>query len=289
MVEKIYKVSFIAMLLVWFVWGVNAQDSISTNHVKHRNNYITVNDHWLIEIPIWLPGFNGNLSYGDIYLESVDFSGSGNPNDPGGHTSDILSRVFGMDSNLNYFFLNKIAYRNKKFYSQFDVISGSIGKSVFFQYNNADLVQMKFSIFLFRLFAGYKFYETKSNSEKWNYTLHGYGGVRIYKTYITSEFNKIDKSLEVEPLWVEPIIGVRNEFTLKKWRFLLQADVGNFNIGGKLSYMINFDAYFRINNLLSIKAGWNDLDVRFQDNYEGEELKLKMHFSGPALALTFHF
>jgi hypothetical protein len=53
--------------------------------------------------------------------------------------------------------------------------------------------------------------------------------------------------------------------------------------------MINFSTYFRINNLISVKAGWADWDTNYKGNYKGEDLTLYLHLSGPVAALSFHF
>jgi len=185
--------------------------------------------------------------------------------------------------------MNRVSYRNRKVYAQFDMISGSVGGSVYFKYNQDEIVESKFSTYLFRLFAGYKLYEKTSLAENFNYRLYVYGGFRIHSVNVKSDLDHSGRSINVTPLWLEPILGMRNELAFKKWLFVVQGDVGSFYINRKISGMLNYYSYYRISNLLSVKVGWCTWDINYKNNYRSEDLKLKIHLSGPATALTFHF
>lgn len=294
--KNIFHITSLLLFLVVSQFA-GAQDSIPKKHNKPEKSFLREDRRWAIEIPIWIPGFAGELAYGDVSLDGED---GGNPEppdpgqpepptEPGWRPGDNLSRIFGTDGNLNFFFMNEVSYQNKKLYGHFDTFSGSVGGSIYFRYNNQSLVQAKFSTYLFRLFAGYRLVEKLSASKKFRYDLYTCGGARIHKYDLSSELLNGEKSLNVAPAWVEPILVLRNEFRLKHWLFVLQGDVGGFKIDGKFSYMINAYAFYRISNLLSFKVGWSDWNMDYDKEYSGEDLKLKMKFGGPVAAISFHF
>lgn len=288
-VVKFNRVGIFIFLCFLFIQLAGAQESKSKSDSKSEKSFLVNDDHWSIEVPIWVPGFRGDFVYGDVWLEGEDDANPENPIEPGWKPGDNLSRIFGKNGSLNFFFMNRVSYRNRKLYSQFDVFSGSVGGSIYFRYNDAELVKAKFSTYLFRLFAGYKFYEKLSVSEKCKYKLYGYGGLRIHSVNVKSDLDFTERRLNVTPLWAEPILGARNELAFKNWLFVLQGDIGSFSIDQKMSYMINFYSFYRISKLLSVKVGWCSWDMNYRDKFREEDLKLIMHLSGPATALTFHF
>ncbi len=275
-----------------------AQDSIPKKHNKPEKSFLREDRHWAIEIPMWIPGYAGELAYGDITLNGEDGviptppeqpGQPEPPTEPGWRPGDNLSRIFGKDGNINFFFMNEISYQNKKLYAHFDAFTGSAGGSVDFLYNNETLVKAKASAYLLRLFAGYRLIKKLSASEKFRYDLYTCGGIRLHSYSFSSELLNQGKSIKVAPGWLEPNIVLRNEFTLKHWLFVLQGDVGGFKIDGKISYMINTYAFYRISNLLSIKTGWSQWNMNYDKMYSGEDLVLKMRFGGPVAAISFHF
>lgn len=185
--------------------------------------------------------------------------------------------------------MSKIAYDNKKFHAQMDAFSGTVGGSLFFRYNNTELVRAKFNTNLIRIYGGYQLVDMWSESERANFRIHAYGGIRIHDINVKTEINKINAQIKVTPLWVEPILGVRGELALKKWLFSINGDIGSFSVDNKMSYMLNSFIFYRFSNLLSVRVGWTDWDIKYKDYYFNEELKLKIHLSGPSTALTFHF
>jgi hypothetical protein len=288
MVAKMKKANVLVLFCFILIQFAAAQDSIP--RVKRlQKTFLQNDDHWTIEVPIWIPGFRGQFTYGDVSLEGEDGNTPENPIEPGWNPGDYLSRIFGKDGNLNFFFMNRISYRNQKFYAQFDAFSGGVGESIYFRYNQEEVVQAKFSTYLFRFFAGYLLFDKQSVSEKFNYRLYGYGGIRIHSVNVISDLNFVQQPIQVTPVWIEPLLGIRNELALKRWLFVLQGDVGGFKIDGRISYMINAHGYYRISNLLSIKLGWCDWDMNYKDKHAQRDLKLRMHLSGPSTALTFNF
>jgi len=116
----------------------------------------------------------------------------------------------------------------------------------------------------------------------------GYTGVRLHYIELTSDLNRTTRKLNVNNFWGEILIGLKNRLVLDDWLFTLQADVGGFNKDSNYSYMIEASCSYRISNLLSIKLGWTDWDVKYRGDVKDEELTLNVHLSGPNLGLAFH-
>jgi len=266
-----------------------SQDTIPRNN-KLQRNFLNNNGKWTVEIPVWIPGFRGQYTYGDVSLEGED----GVPPEieqpiekPG--LGDIFKRLFKTEGSLNFVFMSRISYTSDKIYAQLDGFSGAVGSNTTFRYNNAELIKAKFSTNLYRLFAGYEIVETWSESQKSNYHLYAYGGIRLQDINIQTELDRRDFQKEISPIWIEPIVGLRNELALERWKFILNGDLGFLGDTERISYMISFNASFRISNLISVKAGWTDWDTNYKGDVKGEDLTLYLHLSGPSTALTFHF
>lgn len=289
-----YLVISIFFAFIIFSSKIFAQDSIADLRLKPEKSFLRNDRPWTIELPIWIPGYRGDFTYGDISLEGEDGSSPVQPIEPEEPLppwgdGNIFSRVFNNDGKLNFFFLSRVAYQKKNFLGSLDAFSGSVGASLIFRYNNKELVQANFRTTLIRLYAGYKFYNFNAANEKINYKLYGFGGIRWHGADINSDLNDIINRINISPWWAEPILGVRNELVLHNWMIVAQVDMGGFNINNKASYMINLYAYYKFSKLLSGKFGWCDWDIYSKGLVRDENLVLNVHLSGPAAALTFHF
>lgn len=174
------KIGVYIFLFFILLQNAGAQDSIPKSEQKPEKSFLINDDHWSVEVPIWIPGFRGEFAYGDVSLEGEDGGTPEHPIAPGWKPGDHLSRIFGKNGNINFFFMTEISYSNKKIYSHFDMFSASVGSHIKFRYNNKELVSAKFSTYLFRLFVGYQLFEKQSNSDKCNFKLYGYGGLRFH-------------------------------------------------------------------------------------------------------------
>lgn len=283
---------FIGLLLLATNVFAQHADSIQIiqTEKKEKANYLIQSRPWAIEIPLWIPGFRGDLAYGDIEIEGEDGGDPGDPEDPDDdEDGSILSRLFTTNWYLKFFFLTRIAFEKNKFLAQIDGISGSVGNSVKFNFNNKEIVESAITTTNLRLFAGYQFFKTMSKSRKFRYELFGYFGVRIHFQKIYSSLNRTSNHLDITPTWAEPILGLQNQFTLKRWLFIIQGDYGGFFVHAKYSSMIQAMCYYRMGGLTSIKVGWNHLVLNHESTYFNEELKVRLFLSGPAVGLTFHF
>lgn len=284
-----FRVIFLLLFSILWIFESFSQDTIPENNKLHRN-FLNNNGKWKIEIPIWIPGFRGEYSYGDVSLEGEDGT-IPEPEHPieKPNIGSIFKRLFKTEGNLNFVFMSRLSFTSDKIYAQLDGFSGSVGKSTTFRYKNTELIKAKFITNLYRLYAGYEIVDTWSESQKANYRLYPYAGIRLQDINIQTELNRSDIQKQVTPIWIEPIVGIRNELALKRWKFILNGDMGFKRSKDKISYMINFNTHFRISNLISVKAGWTDWDTNFKDNVKGEDLTLHIHLSGPSTAVSFHF
>lgn len=289
------KVLLIAIVFLGiFVQSANSQDSIPNINNKLDKSFFRNDQHWIIEVPIWIPGYRGNFTYGEVSVEGEDGTSPENPIEPGEPLpgwgdGTIFSRLFNTEGKFNFYFMNLVNYKNRRFIGVFDAFAGGVGGSVKFRYNNKEIIQADFSTALFRVFVGYQLYQYRGDRENFIYELYGYAGYRMHSAKIKSNLNTQINSIDINPYWGEPLFGVRNNIYLNRWLFTIQADMGGFYIDNKVSYMINLTANYRMSNLLSVKFGWTDWDIYNKEKFLNEDLVIKMHLSGPMVAIGFHF
>ena len=266
----------------------SAQDTSTTSIIHEEGSFLKRDKNWELTIPIWIPGFRGSYTYGDVSLEGEDGTDPGDPTDPPIGGGNILSRLFNSSSFLKFFFMGKATYSSNKFFITLDSFSGRIGNRVEFLLNDKEIATADFFSLLTRLVAGYSVYEFENASNSLRLTVYGYTGLRAHYIELTSNLNRTTRNLDVNKFWWEVLFGLKNRLALDDWLFTLQADIGGFNKGSNFSYMIQASCSYRLSNLLSIMLGWTDWDVRYRGNVKDEELTLNVHLSGPNLGLAFH-
>lgn len=291
MTTPIKKQILILLAFVALSAGSVGQDTLSKKELKLQKKSFLLNDRpWTLEIPIWIPGFVGDFSYGDVSLEGED---GGDPVDPGDPDDDEkpnwLDRIFSTEWYLKFVFITRLTYEKDRFLAQMDGIAGSVGYKVKFNWNDREIAQANFRTINVRLFGGYKLIETNSKSNKFRYKLFPYIGVRSHFQRISSELNGIVNRLNVHPHWTEPIFGIRNEFILKRWKVILQADYGGFFVSSKWSTQATVTCYYRSGTFTSIKVGWNLLQLNHIGTIRSQELRLKVLLMGPSVGVAFHF
>ncbi|MCK5699548.1 MAG: hypothetical protein KAI29_00280 [Cyclobacteriaceae bacterium] len=271
---------------------IGAQDTLTKKEIRIQEaNYLLSDRPWTIEIPLWIPGFAGSFAYGDISIEGEDGVNPQLPIEPppGGIIGEILSRVFTDEWYLKFFFLTKIAYEKNQFLAQFDAISGSVGESVKFKYNNQLIVQANYRSTNMRLFGGYKIVNANSINKRFQYELFAYGGARIHFQKIYSDLDGVINKLDINPTWVEPIIGLHNQLTWKRWYVVIQGDYGGYFVESKQSVQLTGLVYFRTGKLTSVRFGWNHLVLHHSGNFLKEDYRINATFSGPSAGVVFHF
>ena len=271
---------------------ISAQDTITKKEIRKQNaSYLLPGRPWTFEIPLWIPGFAGNFAYGDIDIEGEDGVNPENPIEPpaGGEIGEILSRLFTKDWYLKFFYLTKIAFEENQFIVQLDAITGSVGESVKFNYNDNQIVQANFRTTNLRLLGGYRVVNTSSKDKKFQYELFSYLGVRAHFQKIYSDLDGVINKLDINPVWFEPIIGLQNQLTWKRWYVVIQGDYGGFFVESKNSFQFSGYVYFRSGKVTSLKLGWNHLMLNHSGDFLKQDYRISATFSGPSVGIAFHF
>jgi len=286
------KILLLLIFSISFIFTAFPQDSITKKEIrKQKKSFLLENKSWTAELPLWIPGFAGTFAYGDIDIEGEDGVDPEQPIeppppwDPGG----ILSRLFTANWYFKFFFITRIAYEKERFLFSMDGLTGSIGSSVKFNYNNKQIVQVNFRSSNVRVFGGYKIIQAESKNKKFRYELFGYAGVRMHLQEIYSDLNGAINKLDIHPFWAEPIIGLQNQFTFKRWFIVLQADYGGIFIDDRFSVQVSSFAYYRTGKTTSLKLGWNHLQLNKSGTFLKENYNIRTTFSGPTLGVAFHF
>jgi hypothetical protein len=288
------KMKHLVLLILMLCIGCNfsyAQDSIPPNTKKRPNKSFLIDDRpFTFEIPIWIPGFAGDFAFGDISISGGDGIDPGDPEDPDDdEEGNILQKIFTPKFYLKFFYLTRMAYEDKNFLVQLDGITGGVGESIKFNYNNAEIVKLEFVTINLRLLAGYRVVDAWSQRGKFRYELYPYIGSRYHNQKIRSWFLDEKDIFDIQPGWFEPILGVQNQFSWERWFILLSADMGGFFIGSKYSFQLSSHIYYRLGRATSIKLGWNILDLNHRTTYRGEELKIDLTLGGPAIGFAIQF
>ena len=280
---------FLCVIFLLPLTGVT-QDPISKKIKRPEKNFLIDNRPFTYEIPLWIPGFRGEFAFGDINISGGDGEDPGDPGDPDDDDDvGFLGRIFTPKFYLKFFYLTRIAYEHKNLLVQLDGLTGTAGKSVKFKYNNSDIVKLELTTINVRLLAGYRILDTWSHSRKFRYELYPYIGARYHNHAIRTWFLDNKKIFDIQPGWFEPILGVQNQFSWKRWCFLLNADMGGFFIDSKYSFQLTSFAYYRMGRALSMKFGWNLLSMNHETTHFGKDLVIKMMLNGPTVGLAIQF
>jgi len=269
---------------------ISAQDTLSRKEIKKvETNFLLPGRPWTIELPLWIPGYAGSFAYGDVSIEGEDGYDPVNPIEPPDGLGGILSRLFTDEWYLKFFFVSRAAYENNRFLAQVDGLTGSVGESVKFNYNNREIVEAHYRSTNIRLFGGYKVIDAFSKNEKFRYELFGYLGVRMHFNKINAELDGSTSILDISPSWAEPITGLQNQFTWKRWFVIVQGDYGGYFISSKYSAQLSGYVNYKFGKLTSAKLGWNHIALNHKGTFLKEDYHVKATFSGPSVGVAFNF
>lgn len=270
----------------------HGQEPLSKKEIKkQKTNFLIPGKPWTVELPIWIPGFAGSFAYGDVDIEGEDGMDPVHPIEPppGGVIGEIISRLFQSEWYLKFFFLTRVVYEKDKLLFQFDAISGAVGNSVKFQVNNKEIVSADFRTTNLRFLAGFELIDILSSNQKFKYELFGYIGTRVHFHSFSSRINSGETEIRIAPAWWEPVLGIQNQFTFKRWMIVVQGDYGGIFVNEKYSNQISLFTHYRIGKLNSIKIGWNHLQLNHTGIFLLKDYNIKATFSGPTLGFVFHF
>lgn len=82
--------------------------------------------------------------------------------------------------------------------------------------------------------------------------------------------------------WVDPVVGVRTEFTLGDFRLGTHIDFGGFGASSDLAFWGALTAEYFITNWFSIWLGWQHYQVHFEETSDRGEEQLGLYLTGPS-------
>ena len=86
--------------------------------------------------------------------------------------------------------------------------------------------------------------------------------------------------------WVDPVIGARYKHAFNKdWSMLLRGDIGGFGVSTDWVTNASVDAVFRVNDLVSLSAGYRYFDIKFED----DDFLYDANLRGLQVAAAFSF
>lgn len=272
--KAIYNIKFLLILLVlsqttFFVFAQNS---------KEEKYYTNINRHWLAEIPIWIPGFRGQLAYGDFDLSSS-----------GGDEEREFERI-NSDVGLEFYFVGRISAQYNKLWIQADAFSGEVGSA--FSYislignNEKELVEIKIQGTILRLVLGYSVWQ-RSTENNFKIELIPYLGVRYVSFHLQSDVFDSINVIDVRPNWFEPLIGFYVPLICKRFKIEIQADYGA--TGTKNSWILSNRYRYRISKLVDVQLGWNLIRLYHKGIVGSEELESTIRLFGPTAGIGFRF
>ena len=248
------------------------QDSLSQkqskleflNHIDDRN--------WHIEVPVWVPGFRGSLTYGGITTL------------PEGGDFDVIDRLNG-ELGLTFYLIGNVAYSPGNWLFNIDGFRTTLASDLGFE--NVDKVQFLVDIegTILRGLAGYKVLEIENKEKYTKFELYPYGGFRYINLDIYSTNTNF---LDIRPDWIEPILGIKAPLRYRRWFVTLKADVGGFSINNHWSWSAALKANYRFSKLFAIGLGYTGMEFNYDQDFEYKYLNLGIRLAGPVLSVQFH-
>lgn len=259
----------------FFLFGISSLVCFGQNDSKYYTNN---NNNWLIEIPIWVPGFRGQLSYGDIYLDTEI------PKD-----EKDLERIE-TNPGLEFYFVGRAAYRYKRFSLQVDAFSGKVGNTFTFNPtrggNEKELVYMSAKGSIPRLILAYSVWKKNINKHS-SIEILPYAGLRYMYIHFESDIFDGNQQIDLIAKWYEPLVGVSIPYNYKRIRLRVQADYGGAS--NKSSFMINSHAKYRLSRLMDVKLGWTSIYSNYTESIQNQPLDFSIALHGPTVGVGFNF
>ena len=273
MINSFYiKLLFTILIFIQSIGVIFAQNS---NEEKY---YTNIKRHWLVEIPIWIPGFRGQLAYGDY-----NFSGLGSDKEK---DNNRLESEFGIE----FYFVGRIVAKYNNFWINADAFSGKVSNA--FSYtslignNEKEIVDITVHGTIPRLVAGYSIWQ-KSTKKQFKIEAIPYLGIRYVSIYLNSKVYDLTEVINVRPNWIEPVVGLYIPIDFKRFRIEIQGDYGAINSSN--SWALRNSYRYRISKLIDAQLGWNLIRVYHQGTIDNEELESKIRLFGPTAGIGFRF
>ncbi len=281
---------FLALVLLMgaphILHGQNGAETLSSTKPVPRADllyYMDDSTHWMIEIPLWIPGLRGALSYGDIY---IDIGGGSPDNEEDG----VLKQLFSTVTNLDYFMVGRFNYRWRKLFFDADIYGGRIDNSVTFNYNDLTLLETKMELIISRAYVGYTFIDHPfKDGNAGRLKSHAIVGIQYSHTSLDATLPEPIEAIHVKKSWFDPFLGVGLDYSLYKITLGSSFNMGLNGIGSFDNWWFKTDARYRFRPRVSVELGWMLNGMRTTRTFSDEDLHLKVRLNGPVAGLSFHF
>lgn len=255
--------------------------SISMAQNKNEDKYYLNNTDrkWLLEIPIWIPGFRGEFVFGDIQLSSSNEKEEK-------QEKDRLTDQFG----LEFFFIGRAEVRFNRFWAHMDAFSGRINTSTTYDRiigtSQPELYSINIQLTISRINAGYSIWST-TNDQVTKLEIIPYLGFRFHDVGISGAILDSVYSRSVAEYWIDPLIGIYIPVSFKRFMFKASWDIGLSN--SKTSWLLFIQAQYRISKLIDVKIGWQHLNLAYEKTIRDTNLELNIKLAGPSAGIGFRF
>jgi len=268
------NIKILSTFIILFLTAINGFAQ-NTNEEKY---YTNINKQWLAEIPLWVPGFRGQLVYGNYNLYS---SGDKEEKD-----YEKLQSKLGIE----FYFVGRLAAKHNNFWFQLDAFSGKISSA--FSYtslignNEKKFVDISVQGTIPRMVSGYSVWKT-SFKNNFELEITPYVGVRYINIYLKSDVFDLTNVINVKPNWFEAVLGVYLPIDYKRFRIEFQGDYGFGE--SKNSYNLSNRYKYRISDLIDVQLGLNYLQINHEDTILQKKLVSTIKLFGPTAGVGFWF
>ena len=253
--------------------------SVCAQNSKEEKYYINnIDRHWIAELPLWVPGFRGQISYGDF-----DSSSSG-------RDQEREFKRLNSDTGLEFYFVGRIAVQCDKLWIQADAFSGKVGSAFTYKSlignSEKEIVNINIKATIPRLVLGYSVWK-KTTANNFQIEMIPYLGVRHVSFHLQSDTFDSTNVIDVSPNWLEPLLGLYVPIIYKRFKIEIQTDYGT--VGTKNSWVISNRYRYRVSKLVDVQLGWNFLHLYHKGIIGSEILESTIKLFGPTAGIGFRF
>lgn len=251
--------------------------NLCAQNSKEDKYYINNNRKWKADIPIWVPGFRGQIAYGEF-----DFSSG-----EGGERE--FERLNG-DAGLEFYFVGRISVKHKKIWAQIDAFSGRVGSTFTYTSPNEliekEIVNIDIHGTIPRCIGGYSVFQATSKSNI-KIELIPYLGFRYVNFRLQSDVFGNNDVINIQPNWFEPLIGIYVPVIYKRFKLELLCDYGA--TGKNYSWVISNQYRYRLSQLVDLHIGWTHMHLYHDGVVNGNNLRSSVRLFGPTAGIGFKF
>lgn len=237
---------------------------------------------WEVGLPLWVPGFKGAFTLGDITIGGGDNEGNGG--------DGFFSQIFDSELGLDYYLVGEVRYSVKKWAFFADVFGGQIKHSTIFKYNGETLANTKIEAIIPRLIVSYRILDWDfKNQDAGSLQSYVYTGVKFFHASVNSELPDSIPPLEFTSNWVEPVLGLTLAYYWRKFTIGAKADTAPFKLFSEPAWWYEVQARYRFGKRVSVELGWVRQDFTRVGELLNQDLKLDFSLKGPMAGFTIHF